>query len=162
MMSLAMTDKPLTALQMQQELSKLRMLHHSNCLFLKNPPVDDLMFEFQPDGALRGTSTFKDIHQGYENKVHGGLVASIIDASMTQCLMGHGVVAYTTELLIRYREPVNLGENTVFVTRIVNEKRGVLYTMQCTVEQGAHIKVRAAGKFLRAADKEVAVNEGHT
>jgi hypothetical protein len=69
---------------------------------------------------------------------------------MTQCLMGHGIVAYTVELSIRYRNPVLVHETICFETRITERKRGLLYMLESSVRQGARTLVRATGKFYKA------------
>lgn len=134
---------------LKQQLSILKRHYHSRCIFSRASPFDGLEFEFQQDGMLYGTIVFKNIHQGYDNMVHGGLVSSIVDASMTQCLFGHDIVAYTADLSIRYKKPVYLNTLTVFKTKIVSIKREAIYTLQCLVEQNRDIIACATGKFIR-------------
>ena len=89
-------------------LKELKDAYHSQCVFQCNAPVDNLQFCFSEDGTLMGEFLCSAEHQGYDGIVHGGIISAIIDASMAQCCMGHGFVAYTTDLSIRYRKPVGI------------------------------------------------------
>jgi hypothetical protein len=91
----------------EANLTRLRDIHHSQCLFNRQQPVAfGLQWIFDDSGMFNGTCVCNEAHQGYDGMVHGGVIASIIDASMAQCLMGHDVVGYTVDLTIKYRKPV--------------------------------------------------------
>ncbi len=136
------------ASELLQELGRLKELYHSKCMFTKASPVAGLTFEFQDNGMLSGVVTFGETHQSYDERVHGGLVAAIIDASMTQCLMGHSVIAYTVDLNIRYHAPVNIHEETVFETTLLKDKRGQIFELQCLVKQADELKVKGISRFF--------------
>jgi acyl-coenzyme A thioesterase PaaI-like protein len=131
-------------------LKKLQDAHHAQCIFRHNPPVDNLRFSFSEDGTLTGSFVCSTEHQSYNGIVHGGIIAAIIDASMAQCCMGHGIVAYTTNLSIRYRDPVRIGIPTSLETRIISEARGVLFSLKCRIMQEVHLHVEAKGRFFKA------------
>ncbi|MEX2604795.1 MAG: PaaI family thioesterase [Gracilimonas sp.] len=137
-----------SASELQQELERLKKLYHRHCLFSNNPPVSNLKFEFQENGNLQTSATFKDTHQGYDERVHGGLIAAIIDASMTQCLMGHSIIAYTVELSVRYLEPITLHKVTTFETVITSENKGQIFTLKCLVKQDSQTKAKGIAKFF--------------
>jgi len=133
----------------EQSLQKLKSLHHSQCLFNRNPPVPDLRFRFNDEGVLHGDFTCAGYHQGYDNMVHGGVIAAIIDASMTQCLMGHGIVGYTTDLSIKYRKPVFIRRKANLETSVKEVKMGLLYSMRCEIVQDHNLVVQATGRFFK-------------
>ncbi len=134
----------------EKKLAELKTLHHSQCIFNRQPLlVPALRFWFDDNGVFHGTFTCNQNQQGYDNMVHGGIIASIIDASMAQCLMGHGVVAYTTDLAIRYRKPVFIGKTATLKTLIKAVNVGVLHTLQCEITQERHLAVSATGKFFK-------------
>jgi acyl-coenzyme A thioesterase PaaI-like protein len=88
-------------------------------------------------------------HQGYDAMTHGGVVAAIIDAAMVQCLMGHGIVGYTTDLSIRYRKPVMILQPTLVEAWIAGIRVGCLYSMKCEVFQNGKVAVRATATFYK-------------
>jgi acyl-coenzyme A thioesterase PaaI-like protein len=133
----------------EKNLEQLKQAFHSRCLFNNGKPVENLRFVFSDDGDLHGTFRCDGRHEGYDGKVHGGILAAIIDASMTQCLMGHGIAGYTGELSIRYRGPVMLNSVTEMETRLVNDKFDKLYEIETAVLQENKTCVTAKAKFIK-------------
>jgi len=130
-------------------LKQLKKTHHSQCVFQRNAPADNLHLGFSEDGTLTGTFLCSSEHQGYDGIVHGGVIAAIIDASMAQCCMGHGFVAYTTDLSIRYRLPIRINTPCLLETRLVSAGRGVLFSLECKITQEWQLHVEAEGRFFR-------------
>ncbi len=130
-------------------LKELKDAHHSQCVFQHNTPVDNLHFRFSEDGALMGKFLCSIEHQGYDGIVHGGIISAVIDASMAQCCMGHGFVAYTTDLSVRYRRPVGINTPCILQTRIVSTARRVLFSLECQITQNGQVHVEAEGRFFK-------------
>ncbi len=138
------------ATQFERNLSELRLRHHSRCIFNRQPfAIPYLHFSFDDLGIFQGNFTCNEHQQGYDGMVHGGIISAIIDASMAQCLMGHGVVGYTTDLSIRYRKPLLIHKTSSIRTSITCVNVGVLYTMNCEITQDNHVAVSATGKFYK-------------
>ena len=134
----------------EENLKRLRDIHHSRCLFNRELSiVPGLRFSFDDSGALLGEFTCNGFQQGYDGIVHGGVIAAIIDASMAQCLMGHGVVGYTANLSVKYRKPVAIRTATMLQTSIVAVNCSVLYSMSCKITQNDVCVVKADGKFFK-------------
>lgn len=138
-----------TVKKYHDRLVRLVRDHHGECVFRNNPPIEDLRSDFRPDGTLVGRFTCGSRHQGFRDRAHGGLMAAVVDASMAQCLMGHGIVAYTADLSLRYRGPVHLGVQATVETRIVEEALGMLYRLECRIRQGRETRVVGKGRFYR-------------
>jgi acyl-coenzyme A thioesterase PaaI-like protein len=145
---------PNTSNAYDRKLKALQDVHHSQCLFQHKPPVDDLRFGFSENGVLKGRFVFSEEHQGFAGIVHGGVIASIIDASMAQCCMGHGLVAYTGDLSIRYRNPVRIAMPTFLETRIVRKALSVLFSLECNITQEGAVHVDAKGRFFKVPIKK--------
>lgn len=139
----------------EAKLKKLRDIYHSECLFNRQTPVvPGLIFSFDDKGAMHGRFICNSFQQGYNEMVHGGVIAGLIDASMAQCLMGHGVICYTAELSIRYCKPVKIrieAELKTFIAAVNVEK---LYTMKCEIVQNHSVVVKATGKFIKVIEAE--------
>ena len=133
----------------QKRLEQIKALRHSNSIFNTRPPIPDLEFMFDKHGVLSGKFTGNNEHQGYDTMVHGGLLAAVVDASMTQCLMGHGITAYTTDLSLKYRKPVKINKTAFLETRIEKVNAGRLYTLSCSIFQDKIESVNASGRFYR-------------
>ena len=93
--------------------------------------------EFHCDGA----------YQGYKGMIHGGIVSTLLDAAMTNCLFAMGHVAVTADLHVRFRHALRTGQDAVaraWVTRFSLP----LLVLQAQVIQADQIKATAVGKFM--------------
>ena len=133
----------------QMQLEHLKSIHHSQCVFNRKPPVASLIFKFVEGGVLSGEFTCTEEHQGYDAMVHGGILSAIADASMAQCLMGHGVVGYTTDLSIKYRKPVLINLPTRVETVIEETSIRKLFQLRCIMTQSKCRAVEATGRFFK-------------
>jgi len=135
----------------EENLEKLRNIHHSKCMFNREPSViPGLRFWFADSGVLQGQFNCSEFQQGYDTMVHGGVIAAIIDSSMAQCLMGHGIVCYTVDLAVKYRKPVMINQQATLTTEITGVNCNVLYSMKCKIVQNHNLVVQATGKFYKA------------
>lgn len=138
------------ALKYEQKLTELKAKHHSQCLFNRQQSiVPELKFWFDDTGTFHGSFNCNAYQQGYDMMVHGGVIAAIIDSSMAQCLMGHGVVAYTADLSVKYRKPVAIRTAARLQTSIVAINYRVLYSVSCRITQNDVCVVKADGKFFK-------------
>ncbi len=124
--------------------------HHKNCLFKTFLKEDgELSFSFDNNGNLVGKFYCHKIYQGYNNRIHGGIIAAIIDESMVHCLMGHDIVGVTTNINIKYRLPIYLNQYIEIITNIEDKLLdGVVYKMKSEVNQNSHTTVVAIGEFF--------------
>jgi acyl-coenzyme A thioesterase PaaI-like protein len=132
----------------QSRLREISSSYHASCIFKHNPPIRGLQFLFNDSGELTAEFTCDASHQGYDSMVHGGIIAAIIDASMAQCLMGHGVVAYTAELKVRYKHPLKINHKVKLITNIESSYLEKLYKMNTTIHQDGICKVVASSSFI--------------
>ena len=80
-------------------------------------------FELE-DRQLVGLFTPRDHQQGYPGRLHGGIVASMLDETIGRAiriLHGDSLWGVTIELNTRFRKPIPLNEPIRTVSRIVKE-----------------------------------------
>lgn len=126
---------------------------HSECLFRENRPGPELRTSFGDDGTLRGEFDCRHEYQGYDGRVHGGVLAAVLDAGMAQCLLGHGIVAYTARSTIRYLKPVAAPGRLTLRCRIGENHYDKLYRVSGVVRQGESKCVVANATFYKADDR---------
>ena len=85
--------------------------------------------------------------EGYKGCLHGGVIASIIDSAMTNCLFAKGQAALTAELNIKYIAPVRCGRPAV-VTAWVVSSFPPLHALKAEVAQAGAVVVSADAKFM--------------
>jgi hypothetical protein len=140
---------PRSSADYEANLKILKALYHSKCMFNVNPPVSNLRFRFDDRGRLLGDFSCEQQHQGYDGIAHGGVLATIIDAAMVQCLMGHGFVTYTADLSIKYCKPVPILQPASLEAWIAEIKMKCLYSMRCEIVLNQNLAVQAAATFLK-------------
>ena len=130
--------------------------HHHNCLF-KNilTDGDGLSFTFDNSGILNGRFYCHEKYQGYNNRVHGGIMAAVIDESMVHCLMGHGIVCVTTNLSIQYRMPVYIHQYADIITCISDTfLNDTLFQLKAEIIQNRKVSITANGTFNKMTKQE--------
>lgn len=138
-----MADKH-TLLRVQNRL-------HDTCLLCgsKNPVGLKLEFEVLPDSSLKAEFMSKFMYEGYKGFLHGGVIASLIDSAMTNCLFAHGIAAFTAELAINYKQPVRCGRK-VGVTARIAKSYAPLHILEAQVLQNGQVAVTASAKFMES------------
>jgi acyl-coenzyme A thioesterase PaaI-like protein len=86
---------------------------------------------------------------GYDNTVHGGLIATVLDSAMVHALFARGCCARTAELRIRYRHPVRPTEPCVVCARLI-DVFGSAYRLESTLRQSGRLCARAYATFMGA------------
>ena len=148
------TKHIIEATDYSNNLERHKNEHHSQCIFECNPPVETLELEFNDNGILAGGFVCNEQHQGYDHIVHGGLIAAIVDASMTQCCMGHDVIAFTADLNIRYKRPVYINKHAQIETSIKKGRAHPVRFLECHIHQDGELSVKATGKFYSLSKKD--------
>ena len=90
--------------------------------------------------AIRRWKDFKGL-------LHGGVIASLLDGAMTNCLFAHGRAAMTGELNVRYRKPVVIGEEMLH-SRLDQRSSPPLHLLAAELKQGDCVKAAATAKFM--------------
>ena len=138
----------------EQTCETMKRRFHSECLFRENRQGLELKTSFGDDGTLRAEFDCRDEYQGYDGRVHGGVLAAVLDAGMAQCLLGHGIVAYTARSTIRYLRPVAAPGRLTIRCRIGESHYDKLYRVSGVIRQGATKCVVANAAFYRADHKQ--------
>jgi uncharacterized protein (TIGR00369 family) len=106
-----------------------------------------LRFEPQPDDSVLTVFACDAQYQGYPDRLHGGIIATLLDAAMTHCLFAHGVRGMTARLNIRYRHPVAVGQEALVQAWLVRQS-SPLYVLTAEVRQAGRLCAVAEAKFF--------------
>lgn len=131
----------------------LRTACHPRCIACSGRNHAGLGLEFrqQPDGSVTASFSCDPTYQGYTDCLHGGIVAMLFDAAMTNCLFCHGLVGMTARLTVAFRNPVCLNEAATIRAYIAQHNRA-LYLLKAELWQQGAVKARAEGKFMQRTD----------
>jgi uncharacterized protein (TIGR00369 family) len=133
----------------QTRLKSLRAETHPFCMVCgqSNPFGLGLKFTCEADGSVSATFLGHPALEGYVGLLHGGVIASLLDGAMTNCLFAHGCQAMTGELNVRYREPVVIGEE-MRIRAWIRRSLPPLYMLTAELKQGNCVKAAATAKFM--------------
>jgi uncharacterized protein (TIGR00369 family) len=128
-------------------------MYHQHCAVCGSQDHLQLGLQFSPqtDGSMRVTFKGGERFQGYRDRMHGGVLATIIDAAMTHCLFANGMAGVTADLHLRYLHPVNTRDEIEVSCVIRRHRHQVLY-LSADVQQENDVKVRAEGRFWEVTD----------
>jgi acyl-coenzyme A thioesterase PaaI-like protein len=92
----------------EKAMTKNAIIGHSRCLLCGdlNPRSFNLSFDDESNGVVRTRFTAQPELQGYDDILHGGIIAALLDAAMTHCLFHQGVQAVTGDLHVRFLHPI--------------------------------------------------------
>jgi acyl-coenzyme A thioesterase PaaI-like protein len=106
-----------------------------------------LQFRPEPDGSVVASFSCEADYQGYPDRLHGGVIAMLFDAAMTNCLFHRGLAGVTARLVVSFREPVRVNEPAEVRAHIASERRE-LCLLRAALHQSGTVKAFAEGKFM--------------
>lgn len=120
------------------------------CFVCGEKNLDGLQLKFTLDGeVLKTRFKTEKKYQGYTDIVHGGIVALILDEMMGNLLWRLGISAVTAEFSVRFKQPVYIGEELEFTSRIVKDQ-GKLLLMEAQAQKiDGPIIATASGKCMK-------------
>jgi uncharacterized protein (TIGR00369 family) len=113
-----------------------------------------LSFRVVGDHEIAAPFTPHKGQQSYSGIVHGGIIATVLDSALVQCLFAHGIAGVTGDLHIRYRRPVIVGVTFTVHGRLVGLS-DPLYILDAELTDGQKVYARARGKFVRKQEIQV-------
>ena len=110
---------------------------------------DELMAVFKPAQE----------HQGYPERLHGGLGATILDETIGRAIMlleSDNIWGVTVDFSMRLRKPVPIDKEVRVVARVnKNGKRSFEGTGEIILEDGT-VAIEATGRYLKMDIKQIA------
>ena len=126
-----------------------KAVSHSECIICGDDNQNSLRLSFRSrgDGSVVGSFVCRPELQGYKGVLHGGVVASLLDAAMTHCLFHKGIEALTADLHVRYFEPVKCGSIIEVVARILFSRKS-FFRLEAEIRNGSDLMARADASFM--------------
>jgi acyl-coenzyme A thioesterase PaaI-like protein len=107
-----------------------------------------LHFDCDETGEVRTEWTPKPYMQGFENIVHGGFIAMVLDEIMAKVCLFRKTPAVTVRMEVRFKKPVFVGESLVFRGRCVEARKKSLSIEACCLGYDGEKKAEAKGIFF--------------
>jgi uncharacterized protein (TIGR00369 family) len=106
------------------------------------------------DGTARTEWVPTENFVGWEEKVHGGILATLLDEVMAWAPASHDSWAVTAEMTIRFRAPANPGERLVAAGRVTDRRRRIYHVAGEVRGEDGRLVAEAEGRFLGATPSE--------
>jgi uncharacterized protein (TIGR00369 family) len=130
---------------------QLRDNHRCYVCGTENPAGLGVNFEINRQlRAISATFTPKDVHQGYEGIVHGGILSALLDEAMGKLTVSLGIPAVTAEMTVKFKAPVAPGDE-LFISGMLMSETKKLILASAKIERGAVLIAEATGKLVRVS-----------
>jgi acyl-coenzyme A thioesterase PaaI-like protein len=138
-------------MNMESVLSKvanIRNMVHPKCVVcsLANTKGLHLEFDIDENGCVKATFQCDGTFEGYPGVLHGGVISSILDGAMGNCMFARGRAAVTIEMTTRFRHPIVTYQEATVSARITRYSHP-LYQLEAEIVQEGKVKATAKGKF---------------
>ena len=127
---------------------------HAACVVCgaRNPRGLRVQFCVVADGSVEATFPCRKDLEGYPHILHGGVIASLLDGAMTNCLFAHGITAVTAELTIRYHTPVAIDQPVTIRAWLDHSAHGY-HRLTANLRQNGRVAATARAKFVSTSNR---------
>ena len=123
----------------------------------ENPFGLDARFYQTSTEEIIGIFRAREVHQGFPQRIHGGMIASILDEIIgrTQNIKDPEGWAVTVDLRVRYRKPLPLGVDLKVLGRMTKDgKRMFEGTAEIYLPDGT-VAAEGWAKYFKGTPKEI-------
>ena len=131
---------------MQNAVGNIRDLVHPKCVVCSFGNGLHLEFDAADNGSVTAAFQCEEAFEGYPGILHGGVISSILDGAMGNCMFARGLATVTVEMTTRFRHPVVIGQEATVSARITRYSHP-LYLLDAEIIQDGKIKATAKGKY---------------
>ena len=106
-----------------------RFIDNNRCFGCGKLNPIGLRMEFAPEGSgWKSAFTPSADHQGWDGVCHGGIVSTVLDEIMAQCVSRMGITAVTAKISVEFKRPVKIEEEYLVFGRSVERRGKVIKT----------------------------------
>jgi uncharacterized protein (TIGR00369 family) len=122
----------------------------NRCFGCGQANVSGLKLEFflAPDGAVVCPATIPDQFEGPHGFLHGGIIATLLDESMSKAIRAKGLTAMTRHMEIDYRRPVPSGAPIRIEGRVVRSEGRKHWAEAHIVDDDGNALAQGKGLFV--------------
>jgi uncharacterized protein (TIGR00369 family) len=130
-------------------LPVLRRQSHPQCFACGSANGHGLGLKFcvAQDGSVEASFPCQPVFAGYPGMLHGGIVCTLLDGAMTNCLFAHGLAAVTVDMNVRFRHPVTV-DSPAMVRAWLESGCSPVHRVAADVRQGGQVVATATARFL--------------
>ena len=107
-----------------------------------------MRFAVHPDDSVESRVTIGQAFQGWQQVVHGGVVALLLDEAMAYAAGARGHVGVTADLKMRFRKSVPVGEPLIVRGKVLWQRRNVLAIEASVHDEAGTLLASGQGSFV--------------
>ena len=134
------------------QVASLSRSCHPACIACGRPEHGGLGLRFREasDASVVATFACESRYQGYPNQLHGGIIATLLDAAMMHCLFARGICGVTVNIEVQFRHPVRV-DTQADVRAWLCEESPSYYVLRAEIVQDGTTRAVAEGVFAESA-----------
>jgi len=113
-----------------------------------NPIGLQLDFLLAPDGTVVCPATIGDAFEGHPGLLHGGIIATLLDETMSKSVRARGLTAMTRHIEVDYKRPVPSQTPIRMEGRVVRSEGRKLWVEAHILDQTGKVLASAKGLFI--------------
>lgn len=140
---------------MKPHFDNLTQLAHgaqNRCFGCGDANLNGLKLEFllAPDGTVVCPASIPDRFEGHPGYLHGGIIATLLDETMSKAVRARGLTAMTRHLEVDYKRPVPSCAPIRMEGRMVREEGRKLWVEAIIFGVDGHVLAQGKGLFIEA------------
>ncbi len=131
---------------------------HNNCLMCgnRNPLSFGLIFQQHNDHSVSTRFKGNNTLQGYSGILHGGVLSSLLDTAMANCLLHLNIKAMTGELKVRFLQPVKY-DSVLSIKAWLTASLPPLYHLKSEIRVNDTLVCRASARFMEKEENDLPI-----
>ena len=132
----------------QNTVANIRNCVHPRCVVCSSANARGLYVKFDvaDDGSVEATFQCDESFEGYPGILHGGVISSILDGAMGNCMFARGQATVTVEMTTKFRHLIVTGREATVSAKITRVSHP-LYLLEAEIIQDGKVKATANGKY---------------
>lgn len=121
---------------------------HHQCVACSDNGLFNLKFYQDDNNAVTASVWLESTWQGYQDQLHGGIIATLLDAGLTHCTFLFAPQSVTASLNIRYHHPVPIAVYGEVRAWCVKAKHG-MSRLEATLTVADTVCASATASFMQ-------------
>lgn len=130
---------------------------------LENPIGLKASFYNMEDGSVMSKFKFREIDQSYPDRVHGGMVSTMLDEIAGRAIWYNGVNSFgvTMDMTVKYRKPINYDTYLFAKAIVISETKLFFKTKSYIMDENMNVLAEATNNFIKQPLDKLSDNHDH-
>lgn len=94
-------------------------------------------------------------HQGYPDRMHGGIAGALLDETVGRAGFIHGYWTFTVKFEVKYRKPIPLGQEITVVGELTRDRGRMIEAKGQVLLADGSVAVEGSGLFIKLKPEEL-------